>query len=102
MTQRRIPTVNLSHYTRGTPQERARFVQVFGDGLKEFGFVTVEDHGVDAELIRKTYADVAEFFALPEQTKKRYAIPGNHGQRGYTPYGREHAKNQTVGDMKEF
>lgn len=102
MTQRRIPTVNLSHYSRGTPAERSRFIQVFGDGLKEFGFVTVEDHGVDDGLIRRTYSDVAKFFALPDTNKKRYAIPDNHGQRGYTPFGREHAKNQTVGDMKEF
>jgi isopenicillin N synthase-like dioxygenase len=99
---RRIPLVNLAHYRTGTPQERARFVQVFGDALKEFGFVSVEGHGVDDGLIRRTYADVERFFQLPEDVKRCYVVPGGAGQRGYTGYGQEHAKNRTVGDLKEF
>lgn len=102
MTSRRIPLVNLSHYTHGTPQERERFVRTWGDGLKEFGFVSVEAHGVDDALIRRTYQDVERLFALPEANKQRYAIPNGFGQRGYTGYGQEHAKNRTVGDLKEF
>jgi len=99
---RRVPLVNLAHYTAGRPEERARFVQIFGDGLKEFGFVSVEGHGIDDALIRRTYADAKAFFDLPEESKRRYFLPNGHGQRGYTPFGREHAKNRTVGDLKEF
>ncbi|HSP82068.1 MAG TPA: 2-oxoglutarate and iron-dependent oxygenase domain-containing protein, partial [Myxococcaceae bacterium] len=99
---RRVPLVNLAHYRSGNPEERARFVQVFGDALKEFGFVSVEAHGIDDELIRRGYADVERFFHLPEEVKARYHLPGNGGQRGYTPFGQEHAKNRTVGDLKEF
>ncbi|HYO60179.1 isopenicillin N synthase family dioxygenase [Archangium sp.] len=99
---RRIPLVNLSHYRSGTPEERARFVRVFGDALKEFGFVSVEGHGIDDGLIRRTYADVESFFHLPEQVKHRYHVPEFGGQRAYTPFGKEHAKNRTVGDLKEF
>jgi isopenicillin N synthase-like dioxygenase len=99
---RRIPLVNLAHYRTGTPRERARFVQVFGDALKEFGFVSVEAHGVDQGLIRRTYSDVERFFQLPEDVKRCYVVPGGAGQRGYTGYGQEHARNRTVGDLKEF
>lgn len=102
MSQRRVPLVNLSHYTHGTPAERERFVKVFGEGLREFGFVSVEEHGVDPALIRRTYEDVAAFFRLPRDTKHRYEIQGGGGQRGYTGFGKEHAKNRTVGDLKEF
>lgn len=98
---RRIPVVNLSHYRTGTPGERARFVQVFGEGLQEFGFVTVEGHGIDDGLIRRTYSDVERFFGLPEGVKARYAAQAG-GQRGYIGYGQEHAKNRQVGDLKEF
>jgi isopenicillin N synthase-like dioxygenase len=101
-SSRRIPTVHLSHYTRGNAKERADFVRVFGDGLKEFGFVTVADHGVDDGLIRRTYADVERLFALPDPVKGRYHVPGGGGQRGYVAFGQEHAKNRTVGDLKEF
>src|SRR3954466_15169602 len=99
---RTIPTVRLSDYTKGTAKDKASFVKVFGDGIKEFGFVTVADHGVDDGLIRRTYADVEKFFDLPETTKRQYEIVGGAGQRGYTGFGKEHAKNQKVGDMKEF
>ncbi len=99
---RRIPLVNLSHYRSGNAEERARFVRVFGDALKEFGFVSVEGHGIDPELIRRTYEDVASFFQLPEQVKDRYHIPALSGQRAYTAFGKERAKNRAVGDLKEF
>jgi isopenicillin N synthase-like dioxygenase len=99
---RRIPLVNLSHYRSGNPEERAGFVRVFGEALKEFGFVSVEGHGIDDGLIRRTYADVASFFGLPEEVKHRYHTVERSGQRNYTPFGKEHAKNRTVGDLKEF
>lgn len=102
MSQRRIPTVKLSHYTRGTGQERDRFIKTWGDALKEFGFVTVEDHGIPDAMIRRAYAATEAFFHLPTEAKTKYAIEGAAGQRGYTGFGKEHAKNRTVGDLKEF
>lgn len=102
MSQRHVPLVDLSHYTHGTPKERERFVAVFGEGLREFGFVSVEGHGVDSDLIRHTYADVASFFELPHPVKSKYEIPDGAGQRGFTGFGKEHAKNRTIGDLKEF
>lgn len=99
---RRIPQLDLSHYTRGTTQERDSFVKAWGDGLVEFGFVSIVNHGVDADLIARTYADAARLFALPTEVKAKYEIPGGGGQRGYTSFGKEHAKNRKVGDLKEF
>ncbi len=99
---RRIPLLDLSHYTHGTPQERDRFIKAWGDGLKEFGFVSIVNHGVDGDLIARTYADTARLFALPTEVKQRSEVPGGGGQRGYTGFGKEHAKNRAVGDLKEF
>lgn len=99
---KRISVLDLSHYTRGTPAERERFIQAWGEGLTEFGFVSIVNHGVDDELIRRTYADAERLFALPKDVKQKYVIPGGGGQRGYTPFGQEHAKNRKVGDLKEF
>lgn len=99
---KRIPVLDLSHYTRGTAQERDRFVKAWGDGLVEFGFVSIVNHGVDDDLIRRTYRDAERLFALPAEVKRRYVIPDGGGQRGYTPFGQEHAKNRKVGDLKEF
>lgn len=99
---RRIPLLDLSHYTRGTPQERDAFIKAWGDGLKEFGFVSIINHGVDPDVIARTYDDAAKLFALPANVKSKYEIAGGGGQRGYTSFGKEHAKNRKVGDLKEF
>ena len=98
----RVPLVHLSDYTRGTPAQRADFTHRFGEGLREFGFVSVDSHGVDDALIRRVYEDAQRLFALPPEVKQRFDVPGGAGQRGYTGYGKEHAKNRQVGDMKEF
>lgn len=39
---------------------------------------------------------------MPEATKLKYEIPGLAGQRGYTSFGKEHAKGFNAGDLKEF
>lgn len=102
MSTARIPQLDLSEYAKGTPAQRARFIAAFGDGIKEFGFVSFTNHGVDPAVIRRTYADAEALFALPADTKHALEVPGGGGQRGYTGYGKEHAKNRSVGDMKEF
>jgi isopenicillin N synthase-like dioxygenase len=99
---RRIPLLDLSHYTHGTAQERDTFVKSWGDGLKEFGFVSIINHGVDPDVIARTYEDAARLFDLPVEVKNKYDVPGGGGQRGYTSFGKEHAKNRKVGDLKEF
>jgi isopenicillin N synthase-like dioxygenase len=99
---RRIPILDLSHFTNGTAKEREIFVQAWGEGLKEFGFVSLINHGVNSDVIASAYRDAARLFALPSEVKAQYEIPGGGGQRGFTSFGKEHAKNRKVGDLKEF
>jgi isopenicillin N synthase-like dioxygenase len=52
-------------------------------------------------VFQKSYSLLEKFFSLPTEAKLKYA--GVHGgQRGYTPFGKEHAKNSPVMDLKEF
>jgi len=97
-----VPNVDIRQFTHGTSKESAEFVRIFGAGLKEFGFVVVEGHGIEPSLVADAYGKVKAFFELPTDLKKTYEIPGGGGQRGYTGFGREHAKNQNKGDLKEF
>ena len=69
--------------------------------LRDTGFVVITDHGIDLTRLHRAYRDVAAFFALPEADKRRFMI-GMDGQRGYTPFGREHAKDSDAPDLKEF
>lgn len=101
MAKRNIPVVDIRQFTQGSAKDQTEFIRVFGDALKEFGFVNVEGHGIAPELIRASYKKVEEFFALDTQTKKSYESEFG-GQRGYTGFGKEHAKNYSKGDLKEF
>lgn len=102
MSTRTIPVVDLSTFTDGTAEQRKAFVQELGTAFHEIGFVGVINHQVSPLLIDDFYAASKAFFGLPEATKRQYEIPGLAGQRGYTSFGKEHAKQSQVADLKEF
>jgi isopenicillin N synthase-like dioxygenase len=98
---RNIPTIDLNDYTSGGTTTRAKMVETLGGGLREFGFLNVEGHGIDPSLIRGTYDLWKRFFELPDDVKRKYSgVEG--GARGYTPFGVEHAKDNPLPDLKEF
>ncbi len=101
-TQRSIPVVDLSKFVMGTEAERDAFVKELGTAFQEIGFVGVTNHGIPKQLIDDFYAAAKKFFALPEEVKQRYEIQEQAGQRGYTSFGVEHAKQSKVADLKEF
>lgn len=101
-TLRKVPTLSLATYTHGDIPSRAHFVEQLFIGLKEYGFIILKDHNVQAEDLKKAYGLLEKFFSLPEDTKKKYAAPEKGFQRGYTPFGKEHAKDSPVMDLKEF
>lgn len=97
-----IPTVNLSQFTEGNAADRRDFVHQLGKAFHEIGFVAVTGHSIPKALINDFYRHSKAFFALTEATKRQYEIAGSAGQRGYTSFGKEHAKHSQVADLKEF
>ena len=73
-----------------------------GKSFEEFGFAVIRDHGIPQDLIDRAEAMSKQFFALPDEVKRAYHIPGAGGARGYTPFGTEKAKDARVHDLKEF
>lgn len=97
-----IPSVDLALFLSGDPVKKQAFVQDLGKAYEEVGFVAVKNHGVPDSLIADLYKYVQEFFSLPLDIKKQYEIPELAGQRGYTSFGKEHAKGSEAPDLKEF
>mgnify|MGYP001827245126 FL=1 len=76
-------------------------VREAGAAYREFGFCGFSNHGIPNEVIQTAYREFRNFFALPEQLKKACrSAPG--GQRGYTPFGTEQARDNPIPDLKEF
>jgi len=97
-----IPRLDLNLYTEGDSGQRKQFSDDIGKAFNETGFVTITNHGMDKQLIDKLYEDVKALFALPDDVKSKYEIPGLAGQRGYTGKQKETAKGFTAPDLKEF
>lgn len=102
MSNRTIPTVDLSKFVHGSEDEQKQFVEKLGKAFHEVGFVGVINHGIDKSLVDDFYGSSKAFFSQPVSTKKKYEVAGLAGQRGYTSFGREHAKQSQVADLKEF
>jgi len=99
---RTIPLVDLSTFVQGNAKQRQAFVDQLGKAFHEIGFVGVTGHGISQELIDDFYTAAKAFFSLPVQSKRKYELAGMAGQRGYTSFGKEHAKQSKVADLKEF
>ena len=95
-----IPVLDLQDFITG--QNTEGFVTAFGEALAEYGFFALENHGVEQRIIDAAYGAAEAFFALPEATKARYEIADFKGQRGFTCFGKEHAKDSAAPDLKEF
>lgn len=102
MSKRTIPVVDLSKFVHGNEEQRNEFVHEIGDAFHKVGFVGVKNHGVPVELVEGFFNASKSFFSLPVDTKRSYEVKGAAGQRGYTSYGKEKAKQSQVADLKEF
>jgi isopenicillin N synthase-like dioxygenase len=97
-----IPVVDLSDFLSGDENKKNAFVRSLGKAYEDVGFVAVKNHGISDELIADLYKYVQHFFSLPLDKKKNYEKPELAGQRGYTSFGKEHAKGSEAPDLKEF
>lgn len=95
---RSIPLLSLARQRTHASAFAAELVAAWRD----FGFVGITDHGVDDAIVRDALMTARAFFALPTTTKLRYEVAGGAGQRGYTRFGVEKAKDQADPDRKEF
>lgn len=97
-----IPQLDLSNFLQGDDTIKKQFIGDLGSAFENVGFVSIINHGISQSLIDSVYKDVQLFFSLPDSSKKSYEIANLAGQRGYTSFGREHAKGSIAPDLKEF
>ncbi len=99
---KQIPSVDLRDFLSDDTNRRKDFIKHIGKAYEDIGFVALKGHFLDKDLVDELYTQVRDFFSLPYETKSKYEIQGLAGQRGYTSFGKEHAKGRTTGDLKEF
>jgi isopenicillin N synthase-like dioxygenase len=97
-----IPSLDLSDFYGNESGLKKDFVEALGEAYSNIGFVAVRNHFLSNSIQQKLYKVIQDFFALPDDVKRKYEPSGMAGQRGYTGKGKEHAKGRSTGDLKEF
>tara|TARA_B100001971_G_C18268046_1_gene596778 strand:- start:231812 stop:232753 length:942 start_codon:yes stop_codon:yes gene_type:complete len=100
--ERKVPELSLLSFIHGNSTEKAQFVDKLYSGIKDYGFIILVDHNITQDVIDNGYGAVKNFFMQAEEQKKKFVSPSGGGQRGYTPFGTEHAKDNPHKDLKEF
>ena len=73
----RIPTLDITRFDT----DRDAFVAELGAAYREWGFAGIRNHGIPQADIDAAYEVFKAFFALPEETKRQYHVPGSGGAR---------------------
>ncbi len=95
---RAVPELALGSNARNAELPEPAFCAAVTTGLQEYGFIVLRDHGIAPALLDAAYWQCQQLFALDTVVKDRY----RGGLRGYTPFGKEHAKDSRHADLKEF
>jgi isopenicillin N synthase-like dioxygenase len=66
-----IPKLDLSHFTKGSEQEKKQFVADLGYAYEQIGFVAIRNHGIPQSILSDLYKEVKNFFELPTEIKLR-------------------------------
>lgn len=97
-----IATVDISRWYAGGAAADDVAAEV-DEGLQQAGFIVVTGHHVDTALAARVRAASREFFALPEDVKKRYSVAvGGHGWIAPGAEANAYAEGtETPPDLKE-
>lgn len=97
-----VPTLNIQDFQSSDLKRQQHFVESLQRAFEDTGFVVIKGHTLSRDQQARAYKQIDAFFKLPLETKLKYEKKGSGGARGYTSFGKEHAKNHAVGDLKEF
>jgi len=97
-----IPSLDLNDFLSDDSNRKQSFVNLIGKAYQEIGFLSLKGHFLSKNNIDNLYKQIKLFFDLPLDSKSKYEFEGFEGQRGYTSFGKEHAKGNKQGDLKEF
>ena len=102
MARESIPILDLSEYLSGNDESKSEFIKKLGNALEDIGFFALKGHGIPLDEINEAYSISKEFFELPLEEKINFEMTEINRQRGFVPFGVEHAKSNPAPDLKEF
>jgi isopenicillin N synthase-like dioxygenase len=100
-----IPSIDLGAFLHGTAEERQTIAIHVDEICRSIGFLIIENHGVNQDIMRDAWSTIEEFFGLPIEEKLKARSDDPFCPRGYFPMQAEAlAKSRgidTPPDIKE-
>ncbi|MFP8882127.1 MAG: 2OG-Fe(II) oxygenase family protein [Myxococcota bacterium] len=99
-----VPTLKFADFVSGDATARSDFARALRDAFLDFGFAILEQPPLPTAgpgSIGEVYRAFEHFFALDRREKNKSGGSAG-GQRGYTRFGIEQARDHAVPDLKEF
>ncbi|KID90964.1 thymine dioxygenase [Metarhizium guizhouense ARSEF 977] len=84
-----IPLIDFSKFLTGTPDERKTTAEAILHGFQTAGFIYLKNHPIPADVLSRTFARSADFFALDTDAKMKLGWTTPEANRGYSSPGRE-------------
>lgn len=80
-----LQVIDFAPLASGNEAAAERVAKEVDAACREIGFLTVVNHPVPAPLIRRTFAEAARFFAMPEAEKMKLWMGNSRCFRGFLP-----------------
>lgn len=84
-----VPVIDISALLGEDEAAKDAVGKALDEAGREIGFFQVVAHGVPAEIIEAMYRVSDEFFALPDEEKRRVQQPSSDAVRGYSSIGEQ-------------
>lgn len=82
----KLPLIDITGIRSGDARRMKPIADQIGKAAREFGFFRLAGHGIDLNLVNRTYHMAERFFALPDEVKRQYYIGLSTNHRGYVPF----------------
>jgi len=96
-----IPVVDLGGTFAGDRRAREAAAWEIHKAARETGFFYVANHGIDAALIARAFAEARRFFEQPVERKLKVALKNWPALRGYDPMLEQTLDEGSPSDLKE-
>ena len=96
-----VPLISFKDYDSGDANATANIAAQMSSALKDVGFMSVSDLGIEEDLLEQVFTASQRFFAADLDTKMKSAYLSASENFGYQGFGAEHLDPTKPADLKE-
>lgn len=101
-----VPVIDISRFDAGA-DDKAAIARQVDAACRQYGFLVIRGHGIDADLIDRIDRTSRAFFDMPRAVKERYHLTDSAAWRGYfavqsSALARTLGVEEALPDLREY